>query len=72
MSTDLDGEALQAIERTFWDKLEGLTQEAINSAVGEYLSDGEVAALLERRDRLVTHFRSLIDQRGEPMVVFGY
>ncbi len=72
VSTRLDETPLQAIERTFWTNLRALTAEAISDAVSDYLSNGELAALLERRDRLVAHFQSLTEQRGEQMVVFGY
>ncbi|HJO03583.1 MAG TPA: hypothetical protein QGG47_06395 [Acidobacteriota bacterium] len=72
VSTRLDEAPLQAIERSFWVSLGGLESGAISDAVSAYLSDGELSALLERRDRLVAHFESLIEQRGEPMVMFGY
>ncbi len=72
VSTRLDEAPLQAIERTFWNNLGGLEPDTLRAALGEYLSDSELSALVERRDRLVEHFESLIEQRGEHMVVFGY
>lgn len=72
VSTRLDEAPLQAIERTFWTSMRAVTAEAISDAVSDYLSDSELTALLERRDRLVAHFQSLTEQRGEQMVVFGY
>ena len=57
VSTRLDEAPLQAIERSFWVSLGGLESGAISDAVSAYLSDGELSALLERRDRYprVTH-----------------
>ncbi len=72
VSTRLDEAPLQAIERAFWTNLGALAPETIRAALGDFLSASELNALIERRDRLVAHFGSLIEQRGEQMVVFGY
>lgn len=46
-----------------------LTRDQVEQQVGPYLNGGEVGALMERRDKLVQHFETLIAERGELAVV---
>lgn len=43
---------LGRIDRGFWAKIEALTPGKLEAALGAWLDDGEITAVLERRDRM--------------------
>ena len=57
-------------ERRLWQKLQELTEEEAHARLAPYLTKTEINALLARRDKLVEHFQALIDEWGEPMIIF--
>ena len=57
-------------ERTAWEKLQALDDELLKKHLDPYLGSSQMAALLDRRDKLVTHFQKLIRTRGERAVLF--
>jgi hypothetical protein len=47
---------LSKVDRGLLDRLRKVDKAGIKGAVGNYLSDGEIDALLARRDRIVAHY----------------
>ena len=62
-------ENLISIDRQLFDRLRTLTEAEVKQATRPYLTDGEVAGVLRRRDRLIDHFQRLIDNKGESRIL---
>lgn len=62
-------EDLTQIETELFERLVSLSRDELERAVGPQLTAGEINGVLERRDRLVVHFRQLIDRSGEAAVL---
>lgn len=56
-------------ERTLWQRLQDLDKEQLARAK-RYLTGPQISALLKRRDVLVDHIRSLIEEHGEGTVLY--
>ncbi len=61
---------LAKCDRALLPKLEALTKESIKKAVGDYLTGGEIDAVLKRRDLIVAHFQKMVAEKGEAAVLF--
>jgi hypothetical protein len=61
---------LTKCDRTVLAKLDELDKESIKKAVGDYLTGGEIDAVLKRRDLLVAHFKKMVAEKGEAAVLF--
>jgi len=57
---------LTRVDRALLDRLRGMDAEGVRRAVGDYLTAEEIAALLKRRDFIVSHF-----ERGGGALVFN-
>ena len=57
-------------DRDLLERMRGLTRARLEEQTRPYLTSGEVRALLGRRDKLVEHFESLIEQKGERLVLY--
>lgn len=64
------GKDLARIDRKLMAKLEALDREEVKKAVGDWLTGGELDAMLKRRDLLVAHFKKLIADVGEDKVLY--
>ena len=62
-------ERMTRIERHLLDDLRGLTAEALEAALGDSLSSGELSSIMRRRDLLLQHFDDRIARFGEGGVV---
>jgi hypothetical protein len=58
------------LPRTFVDALKALTAETIRQAVGEYLTDDEIAATMARRDLIIAWLDKRIAALGEEKVLY--
>ncbi len=56
-------------ERQLWERLQALDKEQLSKAK-RYISGPQLSSVLKRRDLLVDHIQSLIDSRGETVVLF--
>ena len=56
--------------RAVFDLMRGLTRTQLAEHTRPYLTSGEVDAVIERRDKLAEHFESLIEQKGEHLVLY--
>ena len=61
----LSPQNLSRVDRVVLDRLRQLDPDGLKRAAGDYLNDGEIDALLNRRDRIVAHF-----DKGGPALVF--
>ncbi len=50
---------IRRCERSLLERMKSLTLDDLKAELGRYLNDGEMQALLKRRDRLVAHVESL-------------
>ena len=57
-------------DRLVLDALRNLDREAVAEQLGEFLTVFEIDALMARRDKLVEHIESRIEQLGEELVLF--
>jgi hypothetical protein len=57
-------------ERTAWERLQALNDEVLDEHLHPYLDRPQIATLLDRRDKLVKHFKKLIETKGEQAVLF--
>ena len=51
-------------------KLRALNRDEVLAKTRPHLTNGEITALMARRDKLVTHFEQLVAQKGEAAVLF--
>jgi hypothetical protein len=63
-------ENVQRCSRALLDALKALTADSVTAATAPHLMPGEVKALLKRRDKIVTRIATLVQQRGEHLVLF--
>lgn len=62
---------LAKMDRSLMAKLETLERGAVKTAVGDWLTNSELDAMLKRRDLLVAHFKKLIAELGEDKVLYN-
>jgi hypothetical protein len=61
---------MKKLPRTFVNKLKSLNFETIKEAVGEYLTDKEIEAVLIRRDLIIDNLDKRIEKLGEAAVLY--
>jgi hypothetical protein len=61
---------LTRCSRKLLTNMKGLTKASVTNAVGDSLTDLEVEALLQRRDRIVKFFETRAAEKGEAVVLF--
>jgi hypothetical protein len=71
LATDLSNpKRLERVERSLFEQLRALTQDAVSKAVGSSLTRFEIEPLLNRRDAIVELFDARIVERGETAVLY--
>lgn len=66
----LPGCRITVCSRKLYEGLLKLDEEAVRPALGGYLSQEEIEALLARKDLIVERIKSLINEKGEEAVLF--
>ena len=61
---------LAKMDRRLLAKLELLSRDQVKQATKDYLTNGELDAMMKRRDSLVAHFKKLIAELGEDKVLY--
>jgi hypothetical protein len=61
---------LRRIDRRFYDRLKSLGDDEIHAALSPWVDKPARDALLARRDAMVEHFAALVEERGDPTLVF--
>jgi hypothetical protein len=68
---DLKGMAeLGSVDRKLWDRMQGLTFESLKAALGEWVNDNELKAMIIRRDLMTKAIEQLVAKKGEASVYF--
>jgi hypothetical protein len=62
---------LAKMDRALWGRLQALERSAVKTAVRDWLTSGEIDAMMKRRDLLVAHFSKLIAESGEEKVLYN-
>jgi hypothetical protein len=71
LGTKLDKpDNLTRCDSALLDRLRGLTKATLSEAIGKAITQGEISALLARRDAIVKHYEERIATRGEAAVLF--
>jgi hypothetical protein len=60
-----------AFDRKLVEKLKSLELSALKSKFGDLLMEGQIKAVIERRDGLLEHLDKLIKEKGEALVLFN-
>ena len=60
------------VDRDLWDRMVALDEPTLQAAVGEWLEDGEIRAILERRDKMAEDIEDLVEELGESAVFVRY
>lgn len=58
------------VDRSLLDRMRDLTRDRIEAQTGPHLNGGELDAVIERRDKLVDHFDTLVEEKGEALVLY--
>ena len=66
----LPGCEITVCSKRLYEGLLKLDEEMVRSKLGQFLSDGEIGALLARKGLLVEKIRALIAEKGEDAVLF--
>jgi hypothetical protein len=61
---------MKELPKAFFEKIKGLTAEQIKTAVGDYLSDDEIKAVMIRKDLIIKEIDKLIAKNGEDKVLY--
>jgi hypothetical protein len=61
---------METMPRAFFDALKAMTAESVRTAVGEYLTDEEIAATMARRDLIIAWLDKRIAELGEAKVIY--
>ncbi len=61
---------MKELPRAFYEKIKSLNAEVIKNAVGEYLTDKEIEAVLVRKDLIVKWVEDRIKKMGEDKVLY--
>ena len=56
---------LTRVDRDLWDRFEALDEPTLTASLGEWLSGGEIRAILERRDKMAEEIGGMVAERGE-------
>lgn len=62
---------LNRLDRALLPRLEALERQTVKKAVGDWLTTGEIDAVIKRRDLLVAHYKKLIAEVGEDKVLYN-
>jgi len=61
---------METMPRAFFEALKALTAEGVRTAVGEYMTDAEIACMMSRRDLIVAWMDKRIVEQGEARVLY--
>ncbi len=63
-------ETIPQCDRDLLERMRGLSRAQLEEHTEGHLTAGEISAVLKRRDLLVEHFETLIEQKGERRVLY--
>ena len=69
---DMAHEDMTRVDRYLWERMQQLDEPVLTAVLGEWLSDREISAILDRRDRMGEIIDALVDVNGEAAVLVRY
>jgi hypothetical protein len=66
----IDADGIERCERSLWEAIRSADPAAMAATLAPHMSEREIDALLERREKLVAHLQKRIDEQGEEAVLF--
>ena len=69
---DMAHDDMLRADRYLWERMQQLDEPMLTAALDDWLSDGEIRAILERRDRMAEIFDEQIEENGEAAVLIRY
>ena len=70
--SDMAHDDMLRADRYLWERMQQLDEPMLTAALGEWLSDREIRAVLERRDRMAEILDAQIEENGEGAVLIRY
>jgi hypothetical protein len=67
-----DQKRLVRCSRSLWEKLQSLDKKIIKETMEPYMGSVEISRIMDRRDKIVNHFKEKIKKEGEENVLFDY
>jgi hypothetical protein len=65
-----EAQPFRQLPRSFVEKVKALDFDSIKNAVGPYLTDDEINAVLARKKLLLAEIEEMIEEMGEDMVLY--
>ena len=59
---------LTRVDQDLWDRFMALDEATLKAALGTWLGDGQIHAILERRDQMAKDIEALVAERSEAAV----
>ena len=53
------------VDRELWEKMQALTYEALKERIGQWVGNGEIRAMLSRRDKMAKEVEAMVAKRGD-------
>ena len=63
---------LTRVDQDLWDRFEALDEPSLTAALSDWLGEGEIRAILERRDTMGEKIEEMVAERGEAAVFVRY
>jgi hypothetical protein len=61
---------MNRVDAVLWEKMQALTEEQLKAAVGQWIGDREIRAVLERRNKMADEISKLVEASGADKVFF--
>mgnify|MGYP001309824878 CR=1 FL=1 len=65
-------ENMDRVDRDLWARMQALDQASLTAALGDWLSEREIEAILERRDLMAELIQAEVEDHGEAEVMLRY
>ena len=69
---DMAHENMLRVDRYLWERMQQLDEPVLTAALGKWLDDGEIRAILARRDRMGEIIDALVEENGQAAVLLRY
>jgi hypothetical protein len=60
---------IERVDAVLWESMQALTRESLSGALGRWLDDAAIMAILQRRDMMVSEVDKLVAKKGRNLVV---
>ena len=57
------------VDLPLWEKMQALTEESLEAAIGKWVGRGEIRAMLDRREKMKQVFDRLIASKGDTVII---